>query len=110
MERKKRNFKKELERVVGEYLLRMFLEYRTNKVEAKDELIDCPCGTKRALECEDGFWHNSCGCGFLFPQEFTPPDPQEIKEYFQKIFRDRQIKQMIVRTRPDLGTLIKGVP
>ena len=86
--------------VITEYVKRVLKSCETLQGCATDYYIDCPkCGGHRSITWNRNYW--ACGwfgCGFRFPENLTPPSPEELEEFYrikQKEKRKREVTEFL---------------
>ena len=82
--------------VITEYVKRVLKSCETLQGCATDYYIDCPkCGGHRSITWNRNYW--ACGwfgCGFRFPENLTPPSPEELKELCKTRQEERRIREL----------------
>ena len=82
--------------VITEYIKRVLKNCETLQGCTSDYHIDCPkCGGHRSITWRFRDW--ACHwskCGFRFPENLTPPSPEELEEIYKEKQRERRTREI----------------
>ena len=82
----KKPSKKEIIRVVKEWMERMRKASETKHFLTSDHDMNCPqCGDFRGISFyhDQGWMCRKRDCSFVFPKELVPPTPDEFEDYLK---------------------------
>jgi len=90
------DMEEKIKQVITEYIKRVLKNCETLQGCTSDYNIDCPkCGGHRSLTWNKNYW--ACGwlkCGFHFPENLTPPSPEELEEIYKAKQRERRVRKV----------------
>lgn len=90
-----------IKKVVKEYMERMFNSFKTLHGASTDEFIECPkCGSWQGLQWyeygQKVVWRClTQNCSFILPDEFAPPNPPQLLEFYKRRELETKIKKFI---------------
>lgn len=105
MERKDPPHDKTINKTIKEYFERMINQRKALQGFSGDEDIDCPnCNSYRTIRHKSmngrfGRWEQCFKCKFEFPANLTPPGPQELKKFLERIDEKRRMDRIAAQFR-----------
>lgn len=95
--------KREIRKVIREYILRMFRSFKNLEGESTDELIQCPsCRRIMGMECGPNGW--KCigkDCCYRFPEGMEPPSPRVLRAYYNGSIAFSEIDDLLKSLKID---------
>jgi len=89
---------KEVDEKKVKRVIRNYLRSEINSIKCKSgacNMIECPSCNHRVMEPIPDWKCLNLDCNYRFPEELTPPTPNELRDYYKKKTRERQIENLL---------------